>query len=788
MLLACFFIIEITDFITVFYKNQYSYIKMYILTRDRLCFIIVVMKIFYKRPLAFCLAVFLGFCLIFFYISPVIKLIVFTLSLAAFILLMFKGRHLDRLTGVLLALVISSSLSFIYFDLIVYDEINLNMNKGRAEAIVDEITYQEDHTVFFNGRILKLEGKNVEYKCNVGSFVLPEEIKEGDVIRCELTFSEFPEDNYGFNEKTYYRARGIWINADIETEDGFEIIGHKDNRATEFFNNVRTYCTALFDRYTDSDTAALLSALTVGDKAELDDSVRRDFTRCGVSHMLAISGMHLAVFMGCISLFAGFLKIRKRVISLIVIFFCLFFIFITGASASVLRASIMFIIMALGDFVKRDKDSLTSLFTAVSLIVVISPSSVFDVGLILSFTSTLGIIIVVGSVMRRLKSETKPLKRFLSSIMLSIITTLSALSFSLLPMVLCFDTFSLAGVVSNLILNPLITAILFCIPVFFILSPIHLMCLAVGAVLDILVDPFLYLISVISSVSGITVSLNYPFVYYTLIAYGVGFVTAFIFRKKIYFLMSYLLWILCFTLSVLIYNGSYNQEADVLFSSQGGNDAFIIRKGADTLYIDFGKGSSTSAKRSFYMLSRELYSCELDAWVVSKYSDRHKTTLYNYTKLQHIDYIYLPVPRDETESVIAEETESSCLENGAKVLYYEYGREFCINGVKVEISAPEYIKDSSVPVQSGEIEYSGEDIAYYGKGYFEIGDSLYDAMDIVIGEAGSGKRQSVSPELECERLIITDYNETAGKNVDSDKRILLDDEKPYIKMRIGQKN
>lgn len=141
------------------------------------------------------------------------------------------------------------------------------------------------------------------------------------------------------------------------------------------------------------DTFSLCSALLIGDKYALSDSVRLDFNRSGVSHLIVVSGMHFSILVSVFLLCSRKLyKLRMLFVSLAIVFI-LTYMAVTGFTPSVVRAGIMLTIYASGYFVNREPYSLNSLGVAALFLTIPNPYIVADLGLIYSFATTASILI-----------------------------------------------------------------------------------------------------------------------------------------------------------------------------------------------------------------------------------------------------------------------------------------------------------------------------------------------------------------------------------------------------------
>ena len=736
------------------------------------------MDIFKNRPLAFSLFVFLCSIFISLFVTPVIKIALFSAAFILFIILCLVKRNFNGITGAFFALFFAFLLSFVYFNIFntVYPCDN-EIHSGELE--IYQITYKSDELCYFNAKVSEVDGNKTDFKCKFTCYSLQTEFEVGDTIKAEFKFSEFDEANGSFDEKSYAASLGIFNCAYIDKENSVEKLKSSDLLISDGVDTVRKYCSNLFKRYTSKESAPLLISLSTGDRSNLRDSQKRDFSRLGISHMLAVSGMHLAVIMSCIGTFTTALNLSKRNSYIFVVAICIFYILLTGASASVLRSGIMFIFMRLAYFFKRQSDSLTSLFLAVSLIVIVSPSSVYDIGLILSFSATFGIIVIMPAFQKLAADGDNKLGLIFKKLVgVPVATTLSALSFSLLPMLINFDEFSLVSVIANLLLNPFITIILALIPVFIMFSWFEPFAYGIGALLDVISKAFLETVEYISGFENLTVSTAYPFIAITVIVYVLFIIVSVFIKKPKLYIAGYLAWFLVFSLTCSVYSFCFSDGSFVYYSEKG-NDAILIRNQKSSVYLDFGNISKSAASKSFELLNYDMYSTELDAWLVSSYTGNEIVTLRDYLGLKYVNTVYLPVPGNDNEAVCAEEILYYAMQENTNVVFFEYGEVFEVCGSDILIDI--HTNEKNKRIFSANIIYNDKSIAYYPLGYFDVCDVIYNADTVFIGCKGVENNQSVLPVFECEKLIYSDKNSSIIENIDSEKSICINKKYSFYK-------
>ena len=138
------------------------------------------------------------------------------------------------------------------------------------------------------------------------------------------------------------------------------------------------------------DAAPFLSALLTGDRTGLSVSADADIAEAGLSHVLAVSGMHCGFLIALIGLL---LRRRSRALTAAVGIPCLlFYALMTGAKPSVIRACIMLSLLLLAPLARRDNDPPTALSVALFLILLQNPYAAASVSLQLSFASVAGLL------------------------------------------------------------------------------------------------------------------------------------------------------------------------------------------------------------------------------------------------------------------------------------------------------------------------------------------------------------------------------------------------------------
>lgn len=142
-----------------------------------------------------------------------------------------------------------------------------------------------------------------------------------------------------------------------------------------------------------SDEAlGVVAAMTLGEKSILNKEQRNTYSKVGAAHILALSGLHLMIIYGVITLFISYR--RFRMVSQVLIIIALWaFAYLVGMPPSVVRSAVMISIYALLSLGYRERMSVNTLAFAAIVILIVSPMSLYDIGFQLSFAAVLAILL-----------------------------------------------------------------------------------------------------------------------------------------------------------------------------------------------------------------------------------------------------------------------------------------------------------------------------------------------------------------------------------------------------------
>ncbi|WP_338551995.1 ComEC/Rec2 family competence protein [Paenibacillus sp. KS-LC4] len=284
--------------------------------------------------------------------------------------------------------------------------------------------------------------------------------RRGDVVdvKGQLAQPAGPANRGGFDYRRYLSSQNIhWLlqaagTGAIDRAPGppwtaAALLGRVDT--------VRAWLGARLTSMYPGMQAGYMQGLVLGITDNLDPSLMQQFARLGLTHILAISGLHVAVFLYALGLILRLCRMTRERLLLTLVFAVPFYVLLSGASPSVVRAGVMGMLGLLAARMHKLKDGLHILAAAAVIMLAINPFYLENVSFQLSFIVTLGLILGVPPV-RRAMPEWKRGKALLDLTAVSVVA--QAVSFPV--SIYYFNQFHLLSLPANVMLVPFISFII----------------------------------------------------------------------------------------------------------------------------------------------------------------------------------------------------------------------------------------------------------------------------------------------------------------------------------------
>lgn len=233
------------------------------------------------------------------------------------------------------------------------------------------------------------------------------------------------------------------------------------NLAEKFISQLKNRALAAIDKNTKGIPASVLSAMVLGERKSLSPLIAYAMMQSGTVHILVVSGFNVSIVAFVLFLLLKLMHLPRRIRLLLTIGFLIVYCFLTGASAPVVRATVMAIVFLLGFLLKREPDIYNSLALAWLSILAVNPRQLFEAGFQLSFASVLAIVYLYPKLKAQFPLQLLKIK-FLRCVLEAGLVSFCAWIGTLGLVAYHFRTFSPVTVLANLFIVPLATLITLC--------------------------------------------------------------------------------------------------------------------------------------------------------------------------------------------------------------------------------------------------------------------------------------------------------------------------------------
>lgn len=477
--------------------------------------------------------------------------------------------------------------------------------------------------------------------------------------------------HFDSDDVTHFNARGVYAllygreDVRLSAGDG-DALRWLPQRAGKAF---REKVAVIWD---DPRVSGFLTAELTGDKSAMDDGDYLAMQETGLAHLFAVSGLHCAFL---VTLLALLISRRQRLLCAVTIPLLLFYMVMVGMSPSVVRACIMQIFLLIAPLFRRGSDPLTSLAAALLVILLCNPFAAASVSLQLSFSATLGMVLLSPRLYKLLagwyKGKCRPLRAALCFVAANLSATLSAVVFTAPLTAWYFRIFVLVAPLSSLLAVPAagwsFMAAFVTVLLGFVWLPLASL---LGWISWVLVRYILWIANGMMSWRYHAVYFTNPYlIYWLLFLYAAFIGCAATPDGKRKYLLASALSVLTLTAAIWVNRQDYQYGVlTALTLDVGQGESVILTSGGETALVDCG--SSNSYKDPGGLAADTLHSMgvrELSAVVVTHYHADHTNGLYEVLRRIPVQTIYLPDIEDEYG--VRERLVSLAEEKGAQVTY-----------------------------------------------------------------------------------------------------------------------
>lgn len=280
--------------------------------------------------------------------------------------------------------------------------------------------------------------------------------KVGEVYKIVGSIKEvpYPRNPYDFDYKNYLKQKNIHYQIASYYP---AVLIRKEHSVISKIADFRSLLMEQFSKMGYADqTKGFIEALLFGVKNNLDTNLQNQFKDFGIMHILAVSGLHVLILFSTLNYILKQMRVPAKLILLVLVLFLVLFSFMAGLAGSVVRASLMCILVLFGTVFERRVITYNILASSMLLILLVAPNYLFDIGFQLSYAAVFSIIFCFPVIQRFFTFNNPIINYFTQLIGISLVAQLGILPIS----VYYFNQVPILFLLGNLIAVPIATALL----------------------------------------------------------------------------------------------------------------------------------------------------------------------------------------------------------------------------------------------------------------------------------------------------------------------------------------
>lgn len=523
------------------------------------------------------------------------------------------------------------------------DHLYLILENVSVSNLDNQKTYKADGklalTIYYEDNLVINIGDNIKFNAS---------LKKNNIIQ-----------NDKFN--TYYYKYKLKYSAIISDDDIFISSGN-----LKLNEKIRLKIKDVLFENLSYNNASIAFASIFGDKTLLDDNIYNAFSISGTAHLLCVSGLHIGFIVGLLYLFCNFLKLKKKHIFILFLVMLPFYCYLCGFSPSVVRATIMSLVLCGAKAFGNRYDSLSSLSFAGCLILLINPFYVFDLGFQLSFASCFGIILLMptfNALFKKINFSNKFSQVF------SI--TLSA-SLGTFPIIFHnFERMNFLSLCANIFVVPLFSILFSLLIIFMLLNLVF----PFGFLFYIIEIGFNFIVLITKSFGAVTsmifvtnsFALTYSLMFYLILFFASKFINL---KNKFRFLyMCILTIILSFSYLFQYFPQKFNENYILNMSID--NSTIITNSNNVKALIGVNKGT----KEDLSLIKKDFFNFKilnLDILILTDYNEEMQNTITTICNDYNVKILYLPQIDENAEKYLFKNLDSTKIyETSNEYVFYD---------------------------------------------------------------------------------------------------------------------
>lgn len=387
-----------------------------------------------------------------------------------------------------------------HYTQIIKDDISVRKNdisaKYHFKVVIDEVLKSGVFHHKYEVEIKEINGKPSIGKVllNVSNDSLSTALEVDQNLQFYGVFKDIerPKNPYYFDYKEYLRQQQIHHQLFV-TQSEIQVLEFNETSIKGLAFQLRKKINEKLKPYDiPADELAVINALLLGQRQDISKELMENYTKAGAIHILAISGLHIGIILMILHFLFKPIEIFKNgkiIKAVLLILLMWMYALVAGLSASVVRAVMMFSLVAIGMNLNKKPAIINTLILSLLILLLINPLFIFNVGFQLSYAAVFAIVTIQPMISKRWNPKNKIIMFFWNLFTVSI-----AAQFGVLPLSLYyFHQFPGLFIISNLIIIPFLGIILLAGILIFILALLNNLPL-------FLIDTYVFIIKTMNEV------------------------------------------------------------------------------------------------------------------------------------------------------------------------------------------------------------------------------------------------------------------------------------------------
>ncbi|MFA5524568.1 MAG: DNA internalization-related competence protein ComEC/Rec2 [Tissierellales bacterium] len=602
------------------------------------------------------------------------------------------------------------------------------------EGVIESRTISDDEKSRYVVKVDKLKYDDEAYRTEekiILNYYDKDVFSINDRIRINGALS-LPKENTNpglFNYRLYLQTKNIHTTMNASSISVGIISKDKLRKGQVLRIKFSERISDILDMTLNERNSNIMTSIILGDSSFLDDETGLRFRELGLSHVLAVSGLHIGIIYLFILKILRLIGIDKRISVITALIIIWGYAFLISFPASVLRSSIMFSLLSLSALVYRRYDSINTLSLAALFLLFIRPLWIFDVGFQLSFIATASIIVLTPRIKWLLSIYNKKAAKYLSS--------LFAVQIGLFPVLAYhFNSYAVLSLISNLILIPIFSFSLLISFLIIFISPLFInISMLLGLLLNIILDYGNMIINVFYKFTFLNMALpslgiGYILLYYFLLLICLRVVKFDFLRPSVNRLI--LGYIIIF-LFVSIFTVLNREETTLEFIDVGQGDCCLVSTRDKVFLIDAGGnafGNFDVGERVVVPFLLKKGINRLDAVFISHFHEDHAEGFIPLIENIKMDNIFIGY--ENIESKLYNEIMNNAIKRSIKVsklsegdlLYIDNNNALRVLNPSLDASATDNVNENNLSLTFI--------LKSYGKSILFTGDIEKEIENVIV--------------------------------------------------------